>query len=190
MSKRDPHQVRELVQKCLKGEESAWAELVKLISPVAFGVCKSMRLTRDESVEIFGQTCYLLLSSLDNLRSPEKLLSYVATTVRREAMRMISRARFFEDARRQEFIELEPAGHESAEVRLEREEDVEIIHRALLLIPPEDAELLRLLFLDKSQPSYEEISKRMGIPVSSIGPTRMRALEKLRKALKRLDFEF
>lgn len=189
MTKRDPNSIRKLVERCLEGDEAAWSELVDLISPVVFGVCKSMRLTRDEAVEIFGETCYLLLTSLEKLRSPEKLLSYVSKTVRHEAMRMISRARFFEEARKRQFIEVEPVGQDSPDAGLERKQTSEAVLEALVLIPPQDAKLLRLLFLDHSKPSYEQISKQLGIPVSSIGPTRKRALEKLRQVLKRFDLE-
>jgi len=49
-------------------------------------------------------------------------------------------------------------------------------------------ELLRALFFDESQPSYEEISRTYSLPVSSIGPTRSRCLEKFRKTLEGLGF--
>ncbi len=189
MVKRDDNKIRAMVERCLAGDQSAWGELVKLITPVIFGICNSMRLTRDESLEIHCQTCYVLLKGLENLRSPEKLLPYVSTTVRHEAMRMISRVRFFENARKQELIDLEPAGQEQPDETLEKQQLREAVLSALLLIPKDDAKLLRLLFLDTSEPSYEEISNRLGIPISSIGPNRKRALEKLRKVLKRLNPE-
>jgi len=102
---------------------------------------------------------------------------------------MISRVRFFENARKQELIDLEPAGQEQPDETLEKQQLREAVLSALLLIPKDDAKLLRLLFLDTSEPSYEEISNRLGIPISSIGPNRKRALEKLRKVLKRLNPE-
>jgi DNA-directed RNA polymerase specialized sigma24 family protein len=35
---------------------------------------------------------------------------------------------------------------------------------------------------------YSEISRELGIPVASIGPTRARCLEKLKASLKQLGF--
>jgi len=47
-------------------------------------------------------------------------------------------------------------------------------------LPPSGQRLLHLLFEDPPLP-YAEISARLGIPVGSIGPTRRRCLDKLRR---------
>ncbi len=47
-----------------------------------------------------------------------------------------------------------------------------------------DRTLLRLLTSVKA-PSYEEISTALDMPIGSIGPTRARALERLRRELER-----
>jgi DNA-directed RNA polymerase specialized sigma24 family protein len=44
-------------------------------------------------------------------------------------------------------------------------------------------ELLVAMFFDPAEPSYTDIAERLGRPVGSIGPTRARCLDKLRKAL-------
>jgi RNA polymerase sigma factor (sigma-70 family) len=46
-------------------------------------------------------------------------------------------------------------------------------------------ELVRMLYFEMRQFTYEEIGERMGIPVASVGPTRARCLEKLRTILRR-----
>ena len=51
-------------------------------------------------------------------------------------------------------------------------------------LPTRDQALLRLLAVDPS-PSYQEISAALGMPIGSIGPTRARALERLRRELSR-----
>ena len=43
--------------------------------------------------------------------------------------------------------------------------------------------MLMLFSDDDPKPSYDEIAERLGIPVGSIGPTRARCLEKLRRLL-------
>jgi DNA-directed RNA polymerase specialized sigma24 family protein len=43
--------------------------------------------------------------------------------------------------------------------------------------------LLLLLFYADPAPSYQEISRELGIPVGSIGPTRARCFEKLKELL-------
>src|SRR5450755_4620164 len=60
-----------------------------------------------------------------------------------------------------------------------RSERRQVLREALAELPQKQRELLLLLVADPPV-SYTEISKRLGIPVGSIGPTRARCLERLR----------
>jgi DNA-directed RNA polymerase specialized sigma24 family protein len=51
---------------------------------------------------------------------------------------------------------------------------------AFARLPERDQALLRLLTADPA-PSYEEISAALDMPIGSIGPTRARCLERLRR---------
>jgi DNA-directed RNA polymerase specialized sigma24 family protein len=52
-------------------------------------------------------------------------------------------------------------------------------------LPERCENLIRLLYFDTTEPTYADVSQRLGIPVASIGPTRARCLEKLRKIFER-----
>jgi RNA polymerase sigma factor (sigma-70 family) len=67
--------------------------------------------------------------------------------------------------------------------QLTRVEHEHSLERALDQLPDRCRRLIDLLYLDASEPSYLQISKTMGMPEASIGPTRARCLEKLRKLL-------
>ena len=54
------------------------------------------------------------------------------------------------------------------------------LRQALLELPPGCQQLIALLTADPPVP-YAQISARLGIPVGSIGPTRRRCLDKLRR---------
>jgi DNA-directed RNA polymerase specialized sigma24 family protein len=41
-----------------------------------------------------------------------------------------------------------------------------------------------MLFYEREESSYAEIARRMAMPVPSVGPTRARCLEKLKRALQ------
>src|SRR5262249_27060553 len=56
----------------------------------------------------------------------------------------------------------------------------EVLRRGLAELPQEHRELLLLLANDPPY-SYAEISRRLDIPIGSIGPTRGRILDKLRQ---------
>jgi DNA-directed RNA polymerase specialized sigma24 family protein len=66
----------------------------------------------------------------------------------------------------------------------------QLLREALAELPADRRELLLLLLADPPVP-YEDISARLGIPIGSIGPTRARALEQLRRsrALRELASE-
>ena len=85
-----------LVERARDGDESAWAEIVELVLPVVLATCRSMRLSREESLDMFGQVCYLLLIHLKRIQSPDKLLSWAATVTRREVLAFLRRTRLFE----------------------------------------------------------------------------------------------
>jgi DNA-directed RNA polymerase specialized sigma24 family protein len=44
--------------------------------------------------------------------------------------------------------------------------------------------LLAMLLVAEHRPSYEEISEVLDLPIGSIGPTRARALDRLRQQLE------
>jgi RNA polymerase sigma factor (sigma-70 family) len=64
--------------------------------------------------------------------------------------------------------------------QIEREHTVE---RALSQMTDRCRRLIELLYFDSKEPSYAEIAAAMGMPEASIGPTRARCLEKLRKLI-------
>ena len=54
--------------------------------------------------------------------------------------------------------------------------------RSFARLRPSDQALLRMLMVDP-RPSYGEISAALAMPIGSIGPTRQRALGRLREQL-------
>ncbi len=179
----------QLIERCLTGDQFAWRDMVEMITPVVMATCRTMNVPEDEALDVFGQVCFLLLDSLENIRSPQKLLSYVATMTRREIYslhrqrRLQHRAAEEEANRRGEVIEPEITG------RLDASDRQAKLIEGMLRLTEKEYQLLWLLFFDPSQPSYDEISERLNMPISSIGPSRARALTKLQRILKHRDFK-
>ena len=67
-------------------------------------------------------------------------------------------------------------------------EEHRVLEEALEALPPRDRDLLRDLFLSDEPLSYQEVAERLGVAVGSIGPLRLRAIEKLREELSRRGF--
>ncbi len=190
MSSQETRRLTKLVQACLLGEEDAWNQVVDLITPVVYAICRSMGLTREESLDIFGQVCYLLLKNLKNLKTPDRLVAYVATTTRREILGVARRSRLYDDIKESGLVDQKNKTDECPEASFIQAQNMEILIKALGRLPETESRLIWHLFLDENEPTYEEISKELNRPVSSIGPTRARALERLQNILKKTGYKF
>ena len=179
-----------LVTRCKKGDKEAWSTLIELVAPLVFSICRKMRLSREESFDVFGQVCYLLLKNISSLRSADKLLSYVGTMTRREVYALHRKSRIFEYLDNIAEGRLTVSEDITPEKMYELTERAEKLMSAMVELPERDYRLLKLLFFDQPEPDYEEASRVLGIPVASIGPTRARSLAKLHGILKEKRFRF
>jgi RNA polymerase sigma factor (sigma-70 family) len=176
-----------LARKCQDGDKDAWKELIRRVTPMIFTICRKADLRHEENVDIFGQVCLLLLTGLKKIRSVDKLSAFVATTTWREILQLKRKSNL---AKKSEARILESMYNQSVkrpDHEIEAEEISQILTEALLELPKRCFELIYALFFDGDRPSYREISKRLGIPVASVGPTRSRCLDKLLSILKRKD---
>ncbi len=180
----------ELIQRCLSNNDDAWHELIDRISPLIFSICHKMNLSRDESFDVFGQVCVRLVKSLGDLQSADRIFSYVTSITRNQVLSFFSKAirqsRIIDESSRQD---TPPQGKTPEELFAEMKRN-ELLLEALGTLPEHEHKLIFALFLDPSEPTYEEIAQKLNIPISSIGPTRGRALRKLYRVLKRKNFEF
>jgi DNA-directed RNA polymerase specialized sigma24 family protein len=68
-----------------------------------------------------------------------------------------------------------------AEDALSDLQQLDLLRHGLDRLDTRCRDLLRLLFADDDErPAYDEVARRMAMPVGSIGPTRARCLGKLR----------
>jgi len=178
---RNDPQVIDLVARARNGDRSAWDALVDRYGPLIWSICRRYQLDRTDAEDV-GQAIWLrLVEQLDNLREPASLPGWLATTTRRECYR-VRRARC-----RQAAADQAPDAENLSDEQAATAEDELLVaerHAALRAafsdLPPSCQQLLALLIADPPVP-YAEISGRLGIPIGSIGPTRSRGLERLRR---------
>jgi RNA polymerase sigma factor (sigma-70 family) len=170
-----------LVDAAAAGDERAWHEIVDRYAPLLASVIRRFRLTTTETQDV-AQTVWLrLVEHLDGLREPRALPMWIITTGKRESLRYLS------DRRRSAPHDpldpswlAAPAEDDEPVAGLLRAERHEALLAGLAELPARQRELL-LLFVEDPPLSYAQISQRTGIPIGSIGPTRGRALERLRQ---------
>jgi len=173
--------VTDLATRARNGDKGAWDALVERYAPLIWSICRRHQLVGADADEV-GQSVWLrLVDQLDKLREPAALPGWLATTARRECLRVLHAMRGPQSARYELKTEILPDGQpETADQELLAAERHAALHEAFLTLPPRGQQLIALLIQDPSVP-YAEISAKLGIPVGSIGPSRRRYLDKLRR---------
>jgi RNA polymerase sigma factor (sigma-70 family) len=167
-----------LVRAAASGDQGAWDALVSRYVGLVWATARSYRLEDADAADVVQTTWLRLVEHLDRLRDPSAVGSWLATTARNEALRVI-RVRSREVAT----DELdEPADDSPPEMALLAGERDLAVRAAFELLRERCQALLRLLAMDEP-PSYEEISAALDMPIGAIGPTRSRCLEQLRRHL-------
>jgi len=177
---RDGPVVTDLVTRARTGDKQAWDTLVEWFAPLIWSICRRHQL--GAGAEDISQSVWLrLVGQLDKIRDPAALPGWLATTTRRECLRLLGAARgpladdYVMDA------EAVPDDQvRTAEEELLAAERHAALREAFGDLPPCDQRLILVLIEDPPVP-YAEISARLGIPIGSIGPTRRRCLDKLRR---------
>jgi RNA polymerase sigma factor (sigma-70 family) len=185
MAKHPKAYLNSLISLCRQGNDKAWHELIDLVGPVIFSICRKSRLTRDESFDIFGRVSLQLVNSINSLKSPEKVLSFVATITRRQIYNFYQSLQVLEYLDDQNFQSVPDQNEAGPEQLYEVTEKRQILMEAMKDLPERDYRLINMLFFDPDEPSYKEIATRLKMPVSSIGPVRMKVLNKLYRILKK-----
>jgi RNA polymerase sigma factor (sigma-70 family) len=178
---RNDPQVIDLVTRARNGDRSAWEALVDRYSPLTWSICRRYQLDRTDAEDV-GQAVWLrLVEQLDNLRDPAALPGWIATTAQRECYRARrARGRLATGGQVPDAGNLPDEQAIMAEDELLTAERHAVLRTAFRDLPPSCQRLLALLIADPPIP-YAEISARLGIPIGSIGPSRARGLQRLRR---------
>jgi RNA polymerase sigma factor (sigma-70 family) len=170
----------ELVHAARDGDEHAWSDIVERYTGLLWSVVRAHGLGPAAAADVVQTTWLRLCESLSGIREPKALGEWLVVTARRECLREINRNRRVELRDDPDVFEADAEHADPAERSLLRDSD-HTLRAALQSISERCQALLRLL-ASPAEPSYEEISVALSIPIGSIGPTRARCLEHLRKA--------
>ena len=166
-----------------RGERGAWDALVDRFGQMVWSVARGFRLD-DATAKDVSQTVWLkLIENVESINDPERLPGWLATTCRREALR-VSRARGRDIPTEFEYDVEDTVTPSLDEVLIEDEEN-RLVVQAFRTLDEMCQQLLRLMTVEPAL-SYEEISETTGRPIGSLGPTRARCLDKLEAAISRI----
>jgi RNA polymerase sigma factor (sigma-70 family) len=180
-----PDEAARLMALAASGDRRAWESLVDAYSGMIWMIARNHRLGHGDAADVSQTTWLRLLEHIDRLNDPGHVGAWLATTARRESLRVQARSK--RTVLVADHDELEPArrgdaavdGVDAALLLDERREEV----RAALARLPERCQLLMRLLMTEPPLSYEEVSAALGMPIGSIGPTRARCLARVRALL-------
>jgi RNA polymerase sigma factor (sigma-70 family) len=165
----------ELVRLAEQRDQLAWTELVRRFAALVWSVARENGLSAADAADVCQAVWLTLAQNLGRLRDPDRLAAWLATTARRESIRVSA-------CRRREVPLVEDgvcAGPEDAVLAAASERE---LWRALAGMPDQCRQLLRL-FAYAPELSYAQTARALGIGVGSVGKTRGRCLSVLRRRL-------
>ncbi|WP_051579986.1 RNA polymerase sigma factor [Pseudonocardia acaciae] len=167
-----------------EGAAQAWEQLVRRFEPMVAAVIRNYRLQDADSRDAAQRTWLLMIEHHRQIREPEALGGWLTTTASRECLRIMRDRRRVDPIDASVQAERPDAGCDTEQQVV----DADTAHRLRQLMHrlPKRSHLLLSALFEENPPAYAELSRRTGIPVGSIGPTRARALRQLRMLIETL----
>jgi RNA polymerase sigma factor (sigma-70 family) len=172
----------ELVGRIRAGDRTAWAELVDQYQPLLRRIARQYRLSGQDTDDAIQLTWLRCLEHIDQITHADRLRGWLATVCRRESMRLATKRRREITLGEQTVSRLVDQEQEELDpgAEMARRDEHDRLSRAITALP-ERQRLVLVELLKEENRSYHDLSRRLGLPVGSIGPTRQRAIARLRQ---------
>jgi RNA polymerase sigma factor (sigma-70 family) len=170
--------VAHVAEAAADGDESAWEELFARFDALLRGVVRGYRLSPSDVDDVVQTVWLRALLHLDRIRDPAAVAGWLVITARREALRALQRPV-------RELLTDEPRARDDAdeqtpETLLLDGERRSAVRTAVQQLDGRQRMLLRAIVREPDS-SYEQLSTKLDMPLGAVGPTRLRALERLRR---------
>ena len=176
-----------LVKECLAGREEAWSCLIEKYKALIYSIPIKYGLSQEDALDVFQSTCLELLSRLPDVRKPRALPKWLMQVAHHECYRRkrLQRRMISRDA---EPDLPEPEIPAIAESLVQQTQQEQILREAVQLLTPQCRRLVELLFFATPPRPYAEVAKELGLARGSIGFTREKCIERLRRWLDKGGF--
>ena len=183
------------LQALQRGEAEAWDEAFRWLWPAAFAVAqlKLQRFLPQDVEDVAIEALEALVEKVPEVRSVEELKPLAASIAHHKAVSRL-RAAFSEKRGSGQSVSLETQGDEAGDCpevvtadspldSLDQKELAEHLSKTLAALNPPLGEILSEFFLEELR--YEEIAKKRGIAIGSVGVYLKRGLEAIRRIWER-----
>ena len=173
--------VADLFQRIGDGDPAVWDEILRRYGKLVSTIVQSFRLQEADALDAMQMTWLRLAENADRVQFPERLGGWLATTARRECLRLLRQAKL-----RPHLTDVAPEivadPSTGPEQRAIDANTRRTLWKLVDELSPRQRTLLRMLFTNNPC-SYAKAARIAGIPLGGIGPTRARALRQLRDRL-------
>jgi RNA polymerase sigma factor (sigma-70 family) len=184
-----------LLDRCRTGDDAAWGELVRRYERLIYSLAVRQGLRGDDASDVTQTVFEALFRSLPKLRDDHKVTSWLVAVTQRQAWRIRQSASRETPTASLSAGEGGAGGEPAAPVTAAAgaEDATTLLDQGIWLVDAINSlqepcrSLLISLYFDPSEPSYAEVAVRLRRPLGSIGPTRARCLESLRRLLSQGD---
>jgi len=170
--------IAETVRAATAGDEAAWTTLVRRFTPALRAAARGFRLPLDDVEDVVQNTWLAAIRHIHELNDPHALPAWLLVTARRESLRMHQRS-LREVVTDEPPDEVAPESEWPVRAVIDAEQR-DALDAAVERLPARQRDLVGTL-LSEPDSRYDDIAGRLAMPVGSIGPTRRRALERLRR---------
>lgn len=161
------------------GDPTAWEEIIRRYGRIVFSKVRSFRLQDADARDAVQATWLRLAENWPSVRDPEHLGAWLVTVANRECLRILRQSKHAP-------VPTDAVADHVADPAVGPEQHVidactaQAVRDLVAELPPRRRILLWALFTENPRP-YAEVAHITGLPIGSIGPTRARALEQLRR---------
>jgi RNA polymerase sigma factor (sigma-70 family) len=181
-NKTDRHaRMASLLEDAKAGDRAGLDEIVRELTPLLWHVARSEGLDEETAADVVQGSWLSLLGSLQGIRSPIALTSWLITVTKREAWRVNGARRGSANIDEDVLARL-PDPSDRPDEWVVADEQRRQLWRAVGLLSDRCQRLMRVVAFTH-RPSYQEVGVALGIARGSIGPTRGRCLARLRALL-------
>ncbi len=171
----------QLIARCRRGDGRAWDTVVAQYERLIFSIALNNGCNNDDAADVTQITFTIFMQSLDRFGEDTNLKGWLGTVAKRHSWRYAKKRQREQPQEEADLSEMEVVG--AAHNPFTKWEQLEWVTQGFAKLGERCRQLLEALYFDEREPAYSEVADKLGMKVGSIGPTRARCLEKMRKHL-------
>jgi len=174
----------EIISKVLKGEQQAYAELVKRYQNYVFTLTLRFIKSREDAEEVSQDIFVKAYRSLADFRGESKFSTWLYTIVNTTCITFLRKKRLnvqsLDNEKVFETVESQDSGLNANQV--ERKSRANMVNSSISMLSYDDSEILTLFY--KAEQSLEEISQILGLEQNTVKVRLHRARQRLKTMME------